>query len=114
LSILFLSTTQTRVVSSPQVDLSFHPYRRLEMLNNNDGDGSLPQLHVNGRPLGTVDEIQEWEDWGELSKILGGASPGKLAADAAAKFVAEMQHQEQQQQQQQKLRQQSEGVHPES
>lgn len=32
--------------------------------------GLIPQLHCNGNFVGTADEIQELEDWGELADIL--------------------------------------------
>ena len=60
------------------------------MLAGRDATSSLPQLHVNGRNIGPVEKIQEHEDFGELSKIFAGESPGKLKAEHAAQVVAEM------------------------
>lgn len=41
-----------------QVDLSMEPHRREGMLAGSDGLTSIPQLHVNGRNLGSAEELQ--------------------------------------------------------
>ena len=53
-------------------DTSSTPSDRLAMLNASDCIDTLPQLHVNGKFVGTADEVQEMEDFAELSKVLAG------------------------------------------
>eukprot|EP00887_Chlorella_sp_A99_P007559 scaffold28.g7559.t1 len=38
------------------------------------------ELHVGGKLVGTAEEVQELEDWGELSALLAGEAPQPLAA----------------------------------
>lgn len=59
------SATTTALLSStytapalPQVDLSMEPHRREAMLGGSDGLTALPQLHVNGRYIGSSEDIQ--------------------------------------------------------
>jgi glutaredoxin-related protein len=53
-------------------DTSSTPGDRLAMLTASNCVDTLPQLHVNGRFIGTAENVQEMEDFGELSKVLAG------------------------------------------
>jgi hypothetical protein len=55
-----------------QVDLATAPHRRLEMLAAGNDLIQLPQLHAHGHLVGTAEDVQELEDWGELKAILLG------------------------------------------
>ncbi|KAL4422326.1 hypothetical protein ABPG75_008523 [Micractinium tetrahymenae] len=69
-------------VQYDEIDLAMEPQRREAMLAGSDGLRSIPQLHVNGRYIGGAEELQEFEDWGELDDLLQGLTPeeGHLAA----------------------------------
>jgi len=58
-----------------ECDLSQTPDRRLEMLNGAEGHTQLPQLHVDARFIGSCDEVQEMQDFGELEPVLTGTAP---------------------------------------
>jgi glutaredoxin len=72
-----------------EVDLSDprRRHRRLEMLGASEGEPTLPQLHVNGRYIGTADDVQEFEDWAELDSLLAGVPPADVAAASVAAAV---------------------------
>ena len=53
-------------------DTSSTPGDRLAMLTASNCVPTLPQLHVNGHFVGTAEDVQEMEDFGELSKVLAG------------------------------------------
>ena len=53
-------------------DTSSAPSDRLAMLTASNCVSTLPQLHVNGRFIGTAEDVQEMEDFGELAKVLAG------------------------------------------
>jgi glutaredoxin len=58
-----------------EIDLSENPQSRIIMLEQSDCIIEVPQIHVNGRYLGTAEEIQEQEDFGELEDLLHGEDP---------------------------------------
>ena len=53
-------------------DTSSTPSDRLAMLTASNCVDTLPQLHVNGRFIGTAENVQEMEDFDELAKVLAG------------------------------------------
>lgn len=67
-------------VDYEQVDLSLSPERRATMLADSAGQSQLPQVHVNGKYVGTTDEIIDLNDFGELLPLLKASAP----ADAQA------------------------------
>lgn len=82
-------------INHEEVDLSYEPQRREQMLADSGGLRLIPQLHVDGKYIGTADEIQELEDWGELSAILAGsAAPAQQPEPAAAALSAAPQPEE--------------------
>lgn len=58
-----------------EIDLSENPQSRTIMLEQSDCIIEVPQIHVNGRFLGTAEDIQEQEDFGELEDLLHGEDP---------------------------------------
>ena len=68
-----------------QVDLAMDPLRREEMVAGSDGSRMLPQLHVNGKFVGDCDDIQELEDFGELSAVLNPEFEAAAAVPELAK-----------------------------
>lgn len=69
-----------------EVDLSLSPHRRPELVPLADGTVPLPQLLVDGVPVGSAEDVQEFEDFGELDGILAGkgfpAGPTRAEAEA--------------------------------
>jgi glutaredoxin 3 len=53
-----------------EIDLWQFPERRAEMIERAGGRRTVPQLFVNGRPIGGSDELAELERSGELDAIL--------------------------------------------
>jgi hypothetical protein len=45
------------------------------MLERSDLNIAIPQVHVNGVFIGTAEDLQESEDYGELDDLLGGVDP---------------------------------------
>ena len=59
-------------VAHEEVDLTLTPERRTEMLAASDGVTALPQLHVNGKFVGSTDALLELHDHGDLLPLLRG------------------------------------------
>jgi glutaredoxin-related protein len=53
-------------------DTSSSPSDRITMLTASDCVETLPQLHVGGKFIGTAEDVQEMEDFGELKRVLVG------------------------------------------
>jgi glutaredoxin 3 len=53
-----------------EIDLWQFPERRAEMIERAGGRRTVPQLFVDGRPIGGSDELAELERSGELDAIL--------------------------------------------
>jgi glutaredoxin 3 len=62
-----------RGVAFVEIDLWQHPERRAEMIERAGGRTTVPQLFVDGRPIGGADELAVLERSGELDTLLGGA-----------------------------------------
>ena len=71
-----------------EIDLSENPLDRIRMLEQSDCNVVVPQLHVNGKFIGTADDIQEQEDFGELDDLLRGADPSEVVARTKAAIAA--------------------------
>jgi glutaredoxin 3 len=54
-----------------EIDLWQHPERRAEMVLRAGGRTTVPQILVDGRPLGGSDELAALETRGELDGLLG-------------------------------------------
>lgn len=61
-----------------EIDLSENPLARFDMLEQSDCIVEVPQIHVNGRFIGTAEDIQEQEDFGELDDLLDGEDPTEV------------------------------------
>jgi hypothetical protein len=48
------------------------------MLEQSDCTVEVPQIHVNGRFIGSAEAIQEHEDFGELDDLLKGVDPSDV------------------------------------
>ncbi|GAX85563.1 hypothetical protein CEUSTIGMA_g13797.t1 [Chlamydomonas eustigma] len=57
-------------VKYDEVDLILQQERRDDMLKASNGVKILPQLHINGRYIGSVDTVQELQDSQELASLL--------------------------------------------
>ena len=57
-------------VAFVEIDLWQFPERRAEMIERAGGGRTVPQLFVDGRPIGGSDELAELERSGELDAIL--------------------------------------------
>lgn len=68
-------------VKYEEVDLSLNSERRATMLADSPGITQLPQLHVNGKYVGTTDEIMDMNDFGELMPVLKTSVPAPAPAD---------------------------------
>jgi glutaredoxin 3 len=53
-----------------EIDLWAHPERRTEMALRADGRTTVPQIFVDGRPLGGSDDLAALETRGELDALL--------------------------------------------
>jgi len=58
-----------------QVDLANNGALRIHMLERSDLNITIPQVHVNGVFIGTAEDLQESEDYGELEDLLRGVDP---------------------------------------
>ena len=58
-----------------QVDLANNGALRIHMLERSDLNITIPQVHVNGVFIGTAEDLQESEDYGELDDLLSGVDP---------------------------------------
>jgi glutaredoxin 3 len=54
-----------------EIDLWEFPERRAEMIERAGGRRTVPQLFIDGRPIGGSDEFAELERSGELDVMLG-------------------------------------------
>jgi len=58
-------------VTWTEIDVETHPELRAEMIEKSGGRRTVPQIFVNGRPLGGYDDIAALDRAGELDHILG-------------------------------------------
>jgi len=54
-----------------EVDLSIEPDRRQEMIQRAEGRHTMPQVFIDGTPVGGCDEIHALEAAGRLDPMLG-------------------------------------------
>ncbi len=57
-------------IAFTEIDLWQFPERRAEMIERSGGGRTVPQLFVDGRPIGGSDELAELERSGELDTML--------------------------------------------
>jgi glutaredoxin 3 len=61
---------KSKGVPFAEIDLFAHPERRAEMVVRAGGRTTVPQIFVDGRPLGGSDELAALETRGELAALL--------------------------------------------
>jgi len=62
-------------VSFEEIDLWAEPERRSEMVARAGGRTTVPQIFIDGRPVGGSDDLAELERRGELDRLLAGNPP---------------------------------------
>jgi glutaredoxin 3 len=66
-------------VAYAEIDLWREPGRRAEMVERSGGRTTVPQVFVDGRPIGGSDDLHALEAAGELDALLA-AAPGEPRA----------------------------------
>ncbi len=54
-----------------EIDVSYKPEKRAEMTRLAGGKQTVPQIFIDGRPIGGCDELYELDAKGELDRLLG-------------------------------------------
>lgn len=54
-----------------EVDVLMEPARRTEMAERAEGRRTVPQIFVDGRPIGGSDDLYELDRTGALDRLLG-------------------------------------------
>lgn len=54
-----------------EIDVTFHPRRRSEMLDRANGQRTVPQIFVDDKHVGGCNDLYTLESRGELDPILG-------------------------------------------
>ena len=65
---------EARGVAFEEIDVDFHPERRVEMLARAGGRHTVPQIFVGDHHVGGCDELYALERVGGLESLLEGAS----------------------------------------
>ena len=78
-----------------QVDLANNGALRIHMLERSDLNVTIPQVHVNGVFIGTVEDLQESEDYGELDDLLRGVDAEIVKENTRIKVVERVKELEQ-------------------
>lgn len=63
---------ETKGVAFDEIDLWQHPGRRDEMIARTSGRTSVPQIFIDGRPVGGCDDIHALDAKGQLDPLLAG------------------------------------------
>ena len=58
-------------VSYEEIDLYMHPGRREEMITRAEGRSTVPQIFIDGTPVGGSDDIHALDRAGKLDPMLG-------------------------------------------
>lgn len=58
-------------VAFEEIDIYAEPERRAEMIARAEGRSTVPQIFIDGRPMGGSDDIHALERRGELDPLLG-------------------------------------------
>jgi len=61
-------------VAYEEIDVMMHPQRRPEMVERSGGGTTVPQIFIDGRPVGGSDDIHALDRAGKLDALLGVAS----------------------------------------
>ena len=65
------SLMQDKQVPFEEINLDLQPERREEMLTRAQGRRTVPQIFIDGAPIGGCDDLFELEHSGELDGLLG-------------------------------------------
>ncbi len=57
-------------VAYTEIDVMAHPERRAEMTKRSGGGRTVPQIFIDGAPVGGCDELHALERRGELDALL--------------------------------------------
>ena len=66
---------EARGVAFEEIDVDFHPERRVEMRGRAGGRHTVPQIFVGDLHVGGCDELYALERAGELTPLLEGVTP---------------------------------------
>jgi glutaredoxin 3 len=58
-------------VEFEEIDVMFDPAKRAEMTERSGGGRTVPQIFIDGTPIGGFDEMYELERQGRLNDMLG-------------------------------------------
>ncbi|WP_029010685.1 glutaredoxin 3 [Azospirillum halopraeferens] len=58
-------------VTYEEIDLYMHPGRRDEMIERAEGRSTVPQIFIDGTPVGGCDDIHAMDRAGKLDPMLG-------------------------------------------
>ncbi len=53
------------------IDVMFDPAKRAEMMERSDGGRTVPQIFIDGEPIGGFDELYDLDRQGRLDDMLG-------------------------------------------
>ncbi len=59
-------------VDFTEIDVLFHPARKKEMIARAGGRRTVPQIFIDGAPIGGCDELYALEEAGKLDDMLEG------------------------------------------
>jgi glutaredoxin 3 len=58
-------------VAFEEIDVMFDPAKRAEMVERSGGGRTVPQIFIDGEPIGGFDELYDLERQGRLNDLLG-------------------------------------------
>ena len=64
------SLLKDKGVEFDEIDITFHPGRRPEMMQRANGSATVPQIFIDGNPIGGSDELVALDRSGELDRLL--------------------------------------------
>jgi GrxC family glutaredoxin len=65
---------QEKGVEFEEIDVMFDPAKRAEMVERSGGGRTVPQIFIDGVPIGGFDELYDLERQGRLNDMLGRAA----------------------------------------
>lgn len=67
---------QQKGVDYREVDVTDNPALREKMTAESGGRRTVPQVFIDGKPIGGYDDLKRLDDAGDLDRLLGAAPPG--------------------------------------
>ncbi len=74
---------QAKGVAFEEIDLWQAPERRAEMLARAEGRHTVPQIFIDGRPIGGSDDLAALDAAGQLDPLLAGSGDQAASTPAA-------------------------------